>query len=112
MQENDLIKKYYRKIVGVEVLTSIALSAIISAIIDWYVPGNIFLVIFFALAVWLLGSNYIQLQIIRKWVIKPMLKELQMEKYSFRKDKLTGLCRREVLEERKSEYVLINKDGI
>ena len=104
LSEGQITSKYFKKMMLILVLTSITLSAFIVAIASIHLKGSFLLLIFFGLVVVMLVSNYILLWIIRVWVIKPMLKDMQIEKCAYRKDKLTGLCRREVLEERKVWY--------
>lgn len=104
LSEGQLTSKYFKKMMLILVLTSIALSAFIVGIASIFIKSSFLLFIFFGIVVVILISNYILLFIIRVKVIKPMLKDMQVEKCAYRKDKLTGLCRREVLEERKVWY--------
>lgn len=120
--------KYYHKMILIIVLTSVVLSILVALISGPQIAEKFFLwhveitdnndkvhlsiffiekaiiyVFLFTIVVSIL-LNTILLCLINFFVLEPMVAELQNEKRSFRKDNLTGLCRREVLEERRSWY--------
>lgn len=127
-KRKGLEPKYYHKIILIIVLTSVLLSVLVSLISgpriaenllawhaklansndDVYLSVNliekaiIYVFIFVILFSGLL--NAILFSLVNFFVLEPMVSDLQNEKRSFRKDNLTGLCRREVLEERTSWY--------
>lgn len=127
-KRKGLEPKYYHKMILIIVLTSVVLSILVALISGPQIAEKFFLwhveitdnndkvhlsiffiekaiiyVFLFTIVVSLL-LNTILLCLINFFVLEPMVADLQNEKRSFRKDNLTGLCRREVLEERTSWY--------
>ncbi|MBO5397930.1 MAG: GGDEF domain-containing protein [Clostridia bacterium] len=120
--------KYYHKMIWIIVLTSILLSVLVALISgpriaekllawhmnlansndDVYLSVNLIekaiIYIFIGMILFSVLLNTIVLTLVKFLVLEPMISDLQKEKRSFRKDNLTGLCRREVLEERTSWY--------
>jgi diguanylate cyclase (GGDEF)-like protein len=100
--------RHYKKMALIIVLISLLFSTTVTAVLGRQLADalslryvwNLFLLLWTIVLV----QNFAMLVLISHYVIKPMVKLIQQEKSSFMTDTLTGLCRREVLEERTLWY--------
>lgn len=99
---NEDYTKYLKQGWKILILVSIILATIVASIIFALEESSV--VIFLGFFISLLISNYINLYMVYKFVVNPIIDELKQQKKQYSMDGLTGVCRREVFEERRMFY--------